>query len=112
MFRQSKRNSHEVVEPIPDQGNENRSAGKVTVTMDEERLNYHAQVRDEQEGVIAFDARNVSANTVRTYGVQRPSLMQPENASMFRYSFDRPGLYSASEQAMNNVAVRLSGTTG
>ena len=36
-------------------------------------------------------ARNASANTVRTYGVQRPKLMQPKNASIFRYSFDRPG---------------------
>ena len=38
--------------------------------------------------------------------------MQPKNASMFRYSSDRPSLYSASEQAMNDVATGLSGTTG
>src|SRR6056297_2873458 len=57
-------------------------------------------------------ARNASANTVKTYGVQRPSLIQPKNANTFRYSFDRPSLYSASEQAMNNVAIGLSGTTG
>jgi hypothetical protein len=31
---------------------------------------------------------------------------------MFRYSFDQPSVYSASEQAMNSVAVGLSGTTG
>lgn len=63
--------------------------------MDEKRLNDHTQVRDEQEGVhrvrseclsqqwndlwCVTVARNASANTVRTYGVQRPGLMQPEN---------------------------------
>ena len=34
----------EVVEPVSNQANENRSAGKVTVTMDEERLDDHPQV--------------------------------------------------------------------
>ena len=56
-------------------------------------------------------ARNASANTIRTYGVQRPKLIQPKDADTFRYSFDQPSLYSASEQAMNSVAVGLSGTT-
>jgi hypothetical protein len=55
-------------------------------------------------------ARNASANIVRTYGVQRPSLIQRKNDNTFRYSSDRPSLYS--EQAMNSVAVGLSGTTG
>jgi hypothetical protein len=39
-------------------------------------------------------------------------LIQPKNANTFRDSFDRSSLYSASEQAMNSVAVGLSGTTG
>jgi hypothetical protein len=38
--------------------------------------------------------------------------VQPKNANTFRHSFDRPSLYSASEQAMNSVAVGLSGATG
>ncbi len=41
----------EVVESVPEQGNENRSTRKVTVAMDEERLDDHPEVRDEQEGV-------------------------------------------------------------
>ena len=41
----------EVVERVPDHGHENPSTGKVTVAMDEERLNDYSKVRDEQEGV-------------------------------------------------------------
>jgi len=45
-----------LVEPIPDHSNENRSTRKVTVAMDEERLDDHPRVRNEQEGVHCIRA--------------------------------------------------------
>ena len=42
---------NEVIEPIPDQGNLESLGRESHVPMDEERLNDHTQVRDEQKSV-------------------------------------------------------------